>query len=273
MSALDVFALPFLNGLLASLLLGGIGLLLFARRDWLAALGISQIAAAGALIGTASGIPALLAAPATALVAADLKRRLQLGALGYGVMILAGWSTVMLLAANTPLGDALAHALVDGQLYFTRVEHLAALLPLAVALPLLWKRLSRALLRARLFPEHEQANGQPDRRLQALFEWLAALLLALGTLTLGVMASFALVLLPAWTASRLAPNLRLAVLLCLSLALGAYLIAFELALRLDQPFGPVLVASALILCALTRAGHTAAMKLTHERTGTPHDRA
>ena len=69
-----------------------------------------------------------------------------------------------------------------------------------------------------------------------------ALTLALATMTMGVMGGFALVFIPPWIAFRRAGNWRRGLILATSIGVAAYVLAFLLALGLDQPFGPVLVA-------------------------------
>jgi zinc/manganese transport system permease protein len=246
----DLFLIPFLAGLPLVLLLAWLGPLLRLRDEWLATLGLAHLAGAGGLAGLAAGLPTVLGAPLAALAGAWLKFRLagqgggrhNLGNSLYAAMILLGWTATLLIAANTPLGDALAHALVDGQLYFAGQGELVVawgLLGLGVAaLPWLTPR----LLRASLFPQHETANRLPAWRWHLGFDLLVALAVAVGTATLGLMGTFALVFLPAWVAFRRAGNWRRGTLLSLGLGLACYLAAFALALALDQPFGPVLVA-------------------------------
>jgi zinc transport system permease protein len=65
--------------------------------------------------------------------------------------------------------------------------------------------------------------------------------MAVGTATLGLMGAFALVFVPAWFAFRLAPGWRWTLFIAALIGVGGYLVAFALALVLDQPFGPVLV--------------------------------
>jgi zinc transport system permease protein len=79
-------------------------------------------------------------------------------------MILAGWALTLLIAANTMLGDALAHALIDGQLYFAGWREFAIDIAVVLAaLPAL-RWLMPRLVAARLFPERERANGLPAWR-------------------------------------------------------------------------------------------------------------
>lgn len=67
------------------------------------------------------------------------------------------------------------------------------------------------------------------------------------------MGAFALVLIPAWIAFRLAPGWRWTLIGAGATGVCGYLVAFTLALRLDQPFGPVLVAVLLGSAALAAA--------------------
>jgi zinc/manganese transport system permease protein len=122
-----LFRLPFFTGLLVAAVLPLLGVLLMLREEWLAALGLAHLAAAGALVGLAAGVPAVAGAALGAALGGGVKALTQArGNAAYGFMILIGWSAMMLAAANTPVGDALGHALVDGQLYFAGVTELAA---------------------------------------------------------------------------------------------------------------------------------------------------
>ncbi len=238
-----LFRLPLTTGLLLACVLPLLGALLMLRDEWLAALGLAHIAAAGALAGLAVGLPAVAGGTLTAVIAGGAKA--LLGARGnavYGFMILAGWSALLLLGANTGLGDAVGHALIEGQLYFAGVADLvaAALLALIAATLLPW--LTPRLLRARLFPRHDSANRLPAWRWHLGFDLLAATGMAVGTASIGLMGAFALVFVPAWLAFRIAPGWRWTMALCALIGIVAYLAAFALALALDQPFGPVLVA-------------------------------
>ncbi len=98
------------------------------------------------------------------------------------------------------------------------------------------------LLRQRLFPRHAAANRLPAWRWNLNFDLLAALALGIGTATLGLMGAFALVLVPAWAAFRIALSWTWTLVFCALIGVAAYLGAFAVALALDQPFGAVLVA-------------------------------
>ncbi|HET7776263.1 MAG TPA: metal ABC transporter permease, partial [Azospira sp.] len=165
----------------------------------------------------------------------------------YAMLLLVGWGAAVLLAANLPLAERLGHALFDGQLYFTDRGHFfAALGALALAVPLLG-RLSRPLLLSHFYPDFYRARGRSARRLHLSFDLVVAGVLALATTSVGVMAAFALVFIPPLAAAPWVRSWRASLLLGAVLGGVAHLLAFALALVLDQPFGPVL---ALLLVAL-----------------------
>jgi zinc transport system permease protein len=251
-----IFLLPFAVGLLLAAVLPLLGALLVLRDEWLAALGYAHLAAAGALLGLAGGLSAVaggLVAAAGGAVAKGVGSTGSTGSTGgnavYAFMILGGWAALLLIAANTAVGEQLGHALMEGQLYFAGPPDLAAAASLALAVALALPVLLPRLLRARLLPQQDAANRRPVRRWHTAFDLLAAAGMAVGTASMGVMAAFALVLLPAWLAFRLAPSWRLALWQASAFAVLAYLGAFAGALVLDQPFGPVLVAVLLAAVA------------------------
>jgi zinc transport system permease protein len=244
------FRVPFLAGLGLAATLPLLGTLLRLREEWLAALGFAHLAGASALAGLALGVPAVLGAPLGALAGALAKALGGLrGSTVYAVMILGGWGATLLVATNTVLGNAMGHALVEGQLYFAGLPELGGVLVLVflvvVGLPWLVPR----LVRARFFPADEAANRRPAWRWHLGFDLLAALGMAVGTGTLGLMAAFALVFVPPWIAFRLAGSWRAVLYLSAGAGVLVYLVAFAAALVLDQPFGPVLVTAALLAAA------------------------
>lgn len=243
-----LFHLPLATGLLLALVLPLIGTLLMLREEWLAALGLAHLAAAGALLGLAIGLAAPIGGLLAALGGGTAKALLGVrGNAAYAFLVLAGWSALLLVAANTAIGDALGHALIEGQLYFAGAVDLGAAILLAITATLTLPWLAPKLLRARLFPHHETANRLPAWRWHLGFDLLTAAGIAIATATLGLMSAFALVFVPAWCAFRLAPGWRWALMLAAAIGAGAYLAAFAAALMLDQPFGPVLVAALLVI--------------------------
>ena len=246
----ELFLTPFLTGLGLAILLPLLGCYLRLRDEWLAALAYSHVAAAGALLALVGGLPPAAGGIAAAAVAGAGKRlfaaRLTGGA-AYALLLLGGWSVAVLLAANQPQAERLGHALFDGQLYFAGCEELwvvALSVPLALGL---LRLLSRHLLLAHTYPDFFRIRGLRAWPTQIGFDLLAALALALATMSLGVMGAFALVFIPPWLAFRRAKNWRGGLLSSLFIGLAAYLAAFAAALWLDQPFGPIL---AMMLVAL-----------------------
>ena len=246
----DLFVLPFLTGLCLALVLPVLGCFLRLRDEWLAALAYAHVAAAGALLALIGGVMPALGGMAAAALAGGGKRlfagRLAGGA-AFALLLLGGWAVAVLLAANQPLAEQLGHSLFDGQLYFSGVAQLALVAPWSLFAAVALVLLSRHLLLARVYPDYFTA-----RRLRAWpvvlgFDLLAALTLALATMTMGVMGGFALVFVPAWIAFRRARSWRKGMLLAVVIGVAGYGAAFLLALGLDQPFGPVL---ALLLIAV-----------------------
>jgi len=259
MSMLDLlldplFRLPLVTGLIIALILPLIGALLMLRDEWLAALGLAHLAAASALLGLAAGLPAVVGGPLGALAGGAVKALTQArGNIAYGFMILLGWSALFLVAANTSLGSTLGHALIDGQLYFAgTLELVTALLLCGLTIAVL-PRLMPHLMRARFFPNHEHPNRLPTGRRELTFDLLAAFAMAIGTTTVGLMGAFALVLVPAWIAFRIAPGWVWTLVICGLVGVIGYLLAYLSALALDQPFGPMLVAVLITLAALVAA--------------------
>ena len=80
---------------------------------------------------------------------------------------------------------------------------------------------------------------------------MVAFAVALATQSVGVMAAFALVFVPPWVAFAGANGWRRALARTAAVAVVAYVVAFAAAIGLNQPFGPVLVAT-LLLTGLVR---------------------
>ena len=247
-----LFRTPFLVGLIVSVLLPLLGNLLRLRDEWLAALGFAYLAGATGLIGLAFSLPTVLGAPLGALAGAAIKAFSRFrGNTVYAMMVLVGWCMTMLVAANMPLGDVLGHALIDGQLYFTGNVHLATAVALGLLALVVLPMITAPLIRACLVPRHELANRLPAWRWHLSFDGLAALGMAVGAGTLGLMGAFALAFVPPLIAFRLSPDWRRCQQLSVAVGVSTYVVAFAAALLLDQPFGPTLVA--VLVAAATAA--------------------
>ncbi len=248
----DLFLVPFLTGLALAAALPLIGCYLRLRDEWLAALAYAHVAAGGALAALVAGLPPTLGGLAAAALAGIGRQFAALrlsGGASQALLLLGGWSVAVLLAANQPLAERLAHALFDGQLYFSDSARLSwvAASALAAVAGLRW--LSRRLLLSRLYPDLFRLRGLAAWPVGLGFDLLAALLLALATMSLGVMASFALLFVPPWLAFRRARGWRQTLAWAVMGGVLAYGAAFALALYFDQPFGPVL-ALLLVLAGL-----------------------
>jgi zinc transport system permease protein len=244
-----LFLVPFVNGLLLAAALPALGVYARLRGEWLASLAIGQAAAAGIVFGAFVGLPLAVSAAAVALVAAAAKTLLGRGngEDTYAVMLLAGWSAALLLAANTAHGDDLSRALLQGQIYFTGLSHLAGIAGVNVAVAASLPAISRRLLLGRFFPEHFQANGVTNPRHELVFDMLLAVALALAASVVGVMAAFAVVFVPPWIVFPFAHGWRRTVAWASGLGAAAHVVSFALALALDQPYGPVVVAVLLVM--------------------------
>ena len=247
-----LFLVPFLNGLLLAAALPAIGAYVRLRGEWLASLGIGQVAAAGIVLSTFLGIPVAVGAVLAAVLAAPIKTLIggNDGDDTYAVMLLAGWSVALLLAANTTHGEDLSRALLQGQIYFTGTSHLAGIAAVVAAVAVLLPWVSARLLLGRFFPEYYAANGSANPRHELVFDMLAAVTLAVAASVVGVMGAFALVFVPPWVAFRFARGWRRTVAWSAGLGVVAYVGSFALAIALDQPFGPLLVATLIAVAAM-----------------------
>jgi zinc transport system permease protein len=253
-----MFLLPFVNGLLLAALLPLLGAWIRLREEWLAALGLAQVAAAGVVLGAIFVEPVGLVALGAAALAAAAKALLgrAAGNDAYAIMILLGWAAGLVGASFAAHGDELGRALIQGQIYFTGPGHLQGIGALVLVSIGLLPWLSPRLLLGRFFPDHFRANGIANPHHDLVFDILVAVTLALSATAIGVMAAFALVFVPPWVAFRFAHGWRRTLAWSVGLGVLAYLVAFVAAVRLDQPFGPVLVLALLLLApvrALARA--------------------
>jgi len=247
-----LFLVPFATGLLFAAALPLLGLYLRLREEWLAPLAFAQVAAAGALAAAIQGLPIVLGSFGGAGAAAAAKSWLfRSGNNAYALLMVAGWGAAILMLANAPMADQLGSALFDGQLYFAGLEQLWSAVAFSLtAVAVLWW-LSRKLLLERMFPDFFRASGQPAQRYHVLFDMLVATGIALATASIGVMAAFSLVFAPSMIAWQWAKSWKRATGLSVVTGVTTYLIAFELALRFDQPFGPVLVLCLVPVAAIS----------------------
>ncbi|MBI1394397.1 MAG: ABC transporter [Betaproteobacteria bacterium] len=249
-----LFFTPFLTGLLFSLVLPVLGMYLRLREEWLAALSFAQLAAAGSLAAAILEAPVLAGGLIVSGAAAAVKTWIsRSGNNGYALLMIAGWGASILMLSNVPAADHLGHALFDGQLYFTGKEHLASMAVFLVVAAGALRWLSRPLLLERIFPDFFRANGRSPTRYHLAFDVLIATGLALATAAIGVMASFALVFVPTMIAYQLGGSWKRSMVIAAAASVVTYVVAFEVALVYDQPFGPVMVLAMGLAAALAWA--------------------
>jgi zinc/manganese transport system permease protein len=251
-----LFRVPFLNGLCLALVLPLFAVMLRLTRQWLAALGIAHVAGAGGVVAGAVGLPALAVAWAAALATGLLKPislrddKQQDDNEYFAMLMIAGWTLMLVVSSLSHHAHGVARMVIDGQLYFTHEWHLSAAAALSVISLSLAPRLQKSLLRHQLLPTAATPTG-------AILLWRVLTLsgIALGTLSLGVMATFAILLIPASIAFRHGNHWRATLLLTVTISLFAYLTGFSLALMTDIPFGPMLTACLLALLILEQLHH------------------
>jgi len=263
-----IFRIPFLVGLLLAFIMPPLGCYIRLRDEWLAALALSQMAAAGALFAGLIGLPPLVGAFGVAGLAGVLKGRLsRAGNDLYAFGISAGWAAVLLAAANITHGDEISHGLTDGQLYFATSGHLIGASLLLVVAVLVLATSSRRLLVARLMPERYTANQAPVWPLNMMFDLLVAAAIAVTTTAIGVIGTFTLIFVPASLVFRVSSGWRRAIVFSAAIGLASYVPAFAGAILLDQPFGPVFVAALLVAGGLVAIGHHV---IPHKPVGSPN---
>ena len=246
-----MFFIPFSTGLLVAVVLPVLGMYLRLREEWLAALAFAQLAAAGSLGAAILGLPVLIGGLGVSGIAAAAKAWLvRSGNNGYAILMVAGWGGSILMLANAPLADHLGHALFDGQLYFTGLSNLWSMAAFALVAAMLMRWLSGKLLLERMFPDFFRARGLSATRFHLLFDLLVAGGLALATASIGVMAAFALVFIPTMIAYQWGRSWRHSLVIATLVSVVAYVVAFEIALVEDQPFGPVLVLSLVVAATI-----------------------
>ena len=246
-----MFRVPFATGLCLAAALCLVGAFLRMRNEWLAALGLAQIAAAGGMAAALLQVPVLVGAFGAAGLAMGLRAVLpRVGNSHHALFILVGWSATLLIGSYIDHGQRIGESMLRGQLYFTHRGHLigAAALLLVVLVTFRW--LSPRLLTARFFPDHHQANRIRVLPYRLLFAALTVSATVLGTISIGAFPAFALLFVPPWIGFVLVDGWVRSVLVSVGLGLGIYTAAFVTAMLVDLPFGPVLTGLLALAAAL-----------------------
>ncbi len=246
-----LFYMSWTTGFFLSLLLPVIGLYLRLRDEWLAALGLAQVSAAGGLVAFGLGAPVMAGSAIAALAIATLKHISNTNNTAYAFMIIGGWSLTFLIAANTALGESLGHALIQGQLYFVQKPEAITSFLLCMAGLMMLRGCSTILLRARLFPHYEQLNEKHAPRWSLLFDILVAISMGVGTASIGLMCAFTMAFVPAWLAFKLSASWKHATGFAIGFNVLGFVTGLACAILLDQPYGPTQVCVYLILAVMT----------------------
>ena len=235
---------PFVGGLLMAALLGLGGAAFFLKGSAWQGLALAQMSATGGLVASVLAWPLVPTALAFAGVLTAVlqnqkdQERLSLAA------FLAALAMTTLLASNFSQASLAAARWMEGQVYFLAFKDSVWVLALGGLTLLLLPWLYRVWLLSQLGADRG-GRIAPGHRLQLLDIAWRLLLVVLGSLTLGLPAALACLLLPAWTAALFARNLKALFLLSLALSQSVFLLAWMIALWGDQPFAPVLVLVAL----------------------------
>lgn len=252
---LDSFLLiPFIGGLLATLLLalGSVAFLL--RGSVWQGLAIGQGAATGGVFASALLWPV---APVAVLLSALMLWLLQAAkqqerrAL---MLFIACLAATTLMVSNLSGASQAAARWTEGQIYYLITADLWPLMALLAISLLALPWLKGFWLFSQLAPD--QGSGFQPKPGFVFFEsaW-RVLLLVFASQTLGLPGALAGLLFPAWAGALLAKSYRSLFYWSLFFALAAYLIAWSLAIYWDQPFAPVYVLTSLLLLGGMAGGH------------------
>ncbi len=154
-----------------------------------------------------------------------------------GAFVVAGAATIMLAQAS-PLGAELVESLVRGEVLAVDVHEFETLaVALTIAGLLVW-RLRRGFLIAGFDPETARVLQLPVRR----YEWsllaVTGLVVAVGTLIVGPMVLFAMLVLPPLAARRLASSMRSLFVWAIAIGVAGTLLGLTVSFTADQPLGP-----------------------------------
>ncbi|TVP59487.1 MAG: ABC transporter [Halomonadaceae bacterium] len=247
----ELFRVPFITGLLLTVVITLTGAWLRLREEWLAGLGLPHIAAAGGVLGTLIGLPVTLSAFLATGAAAGVKTLAGKASNNhFALMLILGWGAALMLAANSYQGEMIGEGLLRGQIYFSTLNHLYGVLGLGLLVLCSFSWLNRRLLVQQFFPDHHSANQIASWPHELLFAVILVSAVVLGTLSLGALPAFALFFVPSWVAFGLAAGWKQGLILSLIIGISAYIAAFLLAILLDQPFGPTLTLLLSAVCLL-----------------------
>ncbi|ENO93949.1 ABC transporter [Thauera sp. 28] len=246
-----LFAPGFVLGLFMSAVLAALGVILRLRDEALSAFSHAQVAVLGAMLAVIAGWPLLIGAWGLAMLVAVaglwlIKPVAAVASSRHLLVLLLAWSACLLLADNHAQARLLSASAVEGQLLLVQWRDVVAHGVVGALGAAVLGGVSKALLAHQLLP---WLPGAPGRAHALARELAVVAILATGALASGIFVTLALVLIPAWSVWASARGLRAAVLQAAILGASAHVLAFGLALVLDQVYPAVMIVVLALMAA------------------------
>ncbi len=172
------------------------------------------------------------------------RRETEAGWVAAGFAV-AGAATI-LLGLSSPVGDEFVHGLLHGELLIVGLhefETIAAVFGLVLVLFLLFHK---DLLLVSYDRETALVLRKNVRAIEVLLAVLVGLTVSVGTLILGPVVLFGLLVLPPLAAHGMARSMGSFYWIASLLGIGSALLGFYASIRVDWPLGPSVVAAAAL---------------------------
>ncbi len=247
---------------IAGMVLGPLGIFLVLRGRVFATAALTQASAAGMVLAWAlAGLTGTIAVPIAGGILAVLASAAWLSGdeasqrseRRTGLLFLAAGATVVLLGGRIPAEAHDLDALLYGTGVLVRATDMFAVVAVASTILILLVRFSPTLTFAILDPIVARVHGLPVRTLSTALFAATAVMLAVAARALGALPVFALSIVPALAALRIAPTLRSAFVLAGLFGFLAGGGGFLAAWLADLPVGGTQTATALALWVLAGA--------------------
>ena len=240
---------------------GIVGAFVLLRREALLTLAMPQVVAVGAAIGLRMGWPSLAPALAAVIVAVLLlawSRRQREGNWLLPALYIGGLSLSFLIIAHSGQHVSEMQNLFTGMDVTMTPEQMMIISPILLATAALCAVLWRRWLLIAQAPAVAEAAGRRTNRWETLFLCILAVILLLGTNSLGAVMVIAMLFLPAATALPWSARVPTALIFSMFLALIFLAAGFVLSVRFDLPLSQSV--GGLGFCALV-VSHAAARAL------------
>ncbi len=284
LSSDSLFRNPLLGGLLVSTLCATLGIYVALRRIVLLGVALPQVAAAGVALvfwATGHGHDSGEAAHGTARIGALAA---TFAALAYllprrreastptewrvGAVLAVSMAATILLVALSPRGDLELTGMLRGDLLSLPDEDLGVLAAAsALTFGVFWM-FWRGLLLTSFDPDYARTLGVSTRLHDGLLYAMLGVAIGLGVMAAGPLVVFGFLVLPAFTALRVASGMAGAFAISIGIAASASLAGFLIAYRADLPAGPTGVALAAAAGAVLTGAVRGARALRRHRSVT-----